>query len=67
MAAVSGSDRSAAMYSLKISSSSCSADLLNLLSGIGIFGKLGSACGQRDIHYESKECLSVCMCIILIM
>jgi len=42
MAAVSGSDKSAAMYSLKASSYSCSADLLNLLSGIDIFGKLGS-------------------------
>jgi len=67
MAAVSGSDKSAAVYNLKTSSYSCSADLLNLLSGIDIFGKLGSACGQHDIHYQSKEYLSVHMCIILIM
>lgn len=63
MAAVSGSDRSAALYSLKTSSYSCIADLLSLLSGMGIFGKIGSACGQHDICYQSK----VHMCIILIM
>lgn len=42
---VSGSDGSAAMYSLETLSYSCSADLLNFLSGMDIFGKLASVCG----------------------